>query len=596
MGLKSWARASISAAAVCFAALAVAQSFGRFGYSSIPQVPGFRLFQEGFRAQNPSSGLIRFASPWSGTPVEVSERRATYVGERREGSPQKIRVDLRRPGFELYFPLGFRFTVSSPQSPYLTWPEGSAGADVPIPASKWFMLSFRTRQPPVLFVFDEFPVGVRITGQSGQWTIESTEHFEGWIRVCLPLGARETELLTAAQLGQAVKAIERDESFWTQKNPSLLDFRIRSDEDGVTAVWTFDRPGAVVPAAALLSRAGGYPIQILSGIRETSAELWDGVIAYTTEPKLAITFPMRRVPTGRALTIAAKDPLVIEGDDISALVELALSNLVASSRAGLAKDIDERLNRYRDAAVYTREANTGQRHPFAADGTGFDDFAARVLLWQSQLHARGEPSGENEWLRSASSRIDWSTWMPWMSDQVVSRRAAALLAIAGALCQEPERRLMGAMLQAGLCSQRGLRLYRQRRGYPALPFDLVEPMYSFRSGLYLMGPNAFVRSLASEVRVISDVPIRAVQEDGRISIRWLPSSLQQHNVRFLIGRPVTAQPMDNLLTLLATESLGELTLTYRAATLSECSATLLSPGWVTPLPAAQSVPRYSESR
>ena len=155
---------------------------------------------------------------------------------------------------------------------------------------------------------------------------------------------------------------------------------------------------------------------------------------------------------------------------------------------------------------------------------------------------------------------------------------------------------MGAMLQAGLCSQRGLRLYRQRRGYPALPFDLVEPMYSLRAGLYLMGPNAFVRSLASEVRVISDVRISAEQADGRVSIRWLPSSLQQQSVRFLIGRPVTARPMDNLLTLLATESLGELTLTYRAATLSECSASLLSPGWVTPLPAAQTVPKYSESR
>ena len=596
MGLKSWARASISAAFLCFAALAATQSFGRFGYSEIPQVPGFRLFQEGFRAQNLSSDLIRFASPWSGTPVEVSERRATYVGERREGSPQKIRVDLRRPGFELYFPLGFRFTVSSLQSPYLTWPEGSAGADVPIPPSKWFMLSFRTLQPPVLFVFDELPVGVKITGQSGRWTIESTEHFEGWIRVCLPLGARETELSTAAQLGQAVDVIERDEAFWTQKNPTLLDFRIRSDADGVTAVWTFDRPGALVPVAALLSRAGGYPIQILSGIRETSAELWDGVIAYTTEPKLAITFPVRRVPTGRSLTIGAKDPLEIEGDDIPALVELALSNLVASTSAGLAGDIDDRLNRYRSAAVYTREPNTGQRHPFAADGAGFDEFAARALLWQSQLHARGEPSAKNEWLRSASSRIDWSTWMPWTSDQVVSRRAAALLAIAGALCQEPERRLMGAMLQAGLCSQRGLRLYRQRRGYPALPFDLVEPMYSLRAGLYLMGPNAFVRSLVSEVRVLSDTPLSAVLEDGGVAIRWIPSSLRQQELRFLIGRPVSARPIVNLSSLVAFESLGELTLTYRPVSLSECSAALLSPGWVSPLPSAQRIPRYSESR
>lgn len=594
--MKSWARGSISFAVIWFATLAVGQSFGRFGYSSVPQAPGFRIFEEGFRAQNVSSDLLRFASRWSGKAAEVNERTATYVGEHRNGNPLKMRVDLRRPGFELYFPLGFRFTVSSTQSPYLTWPEGSAGADVPIPASKWFMLSFRTRQPPILFVFDGPPVSVKITGKAGNWTIENTGRYDGWIRVCLPLGARNADLSTAAQLGQAVITIQEDESFWTQKTPSLLDFRIRSDQDGITAVWTFDRPGAVVPAAALLSRAGGYPIQILSGIRVTSAEIWDGAIAYTTEPKLAITFPMRRIPTGRALTIDARDPPSITGDAIPALVELALSNLVASNGAVLAKDIDERLDRYREAAVYTKEPNTGQRHPFDAAGTDFDGFAARVLLWQSQLHARGLPSTDNEWLRSASSRIDWFSWMPWMSDQVVSRRAAALLAIAGALCQEPERRLMGAMLQAGLCSQRGLRLYRQRRGFPELPYDLVEPMYSLRSGLYLMGPNAFVRSLASEVRVISDVRIRAEQEEGSVMIWWVPSSLQQHDIRFLIGRPVTARPTDNLLSLFATESLGELTLSYRAATLSECSASLLSPGWVTPLPAAQTVPRYSESR
>ncbi|MCH7944661.1 MAG: hypothetical protein IIC73_01410 [Armatimonadetes bacterium] len=199
-------RLSTSILLCAVAGACCAQPFGRFGYKPFPSVPGFTITADGFRSSSSGADTLRFVRPLQGfTAFEVSDRAALFTGPRFALAPQKFRVDLRSPGFEMYFPYGFQFTVTSLRNPFLSWSEGSVGPDVPTPESKWVLVSFQDRQPPIMLVFDKLPSGVVVRGSAGQWRIETTGHFEGWIRFCLPLGQYARPGMSAASLGRIVQ-------------------------------------------------------------------------------------------------------------------------------------------------------------------------------------------------------------------------------------------------------------------------------------------------------------------------------------------------------------------------------------------------------
>jgi hypothetical protein len=580
------------------AGTAAAQSFGRFGYSSVPSVPGFRFSLEGFRSSSPGSTTLKFAAPLSLRATEVNDRAALYVGPDVAGLPAKVRVNLRSPGFSMYVPYGLMLKCDALQSPFLSWGEGSVGADLPTPKSPWVLVSFQDKQPPVLLVVEGQPVEFVVEGRAGDWTLRTRQDLGCWVRVCLPLGHHARQATSASSLGGLVEEVKRSLDVWTAPTPALVDFELRSDAESLTAVWTFDKPGTVVPPAALMSRIGGYPIQILSGVKTTTAELWEGPVTVTAEPKLAIKFPIVRVPTGRSLTLGRVPTDLIANAspfDVPSLTELALTGLLSGRDHLVLGALDSVTEMYMVQATTSTEAHTQRKLPFAADGTGADLAAAHALVEQCRGMAAGLVGFENPLFANVDWRRDWLSWQVWAADQKVARRASALLAIAGALSSQPERRLEGAMLQAGLAAERALVMYRERRGFDNSQRELIEPMFNVRAGLFLTLPNAFVESLLSEVRIVSGQTVSAEATQDGVTLRFNVETSAPGSLVFEIGRPVTALAVSNLKSLVARQALGRLTVDYEPSAAGECVVLLRSPGWTNPLPSLAAPPRYVEN-
>ena len=498
----------------------------------------------------------------------------------------------------MHFPGGFEFRFNSLLSPYLSWSEGSVGEDVPTPKSSWILVSFRDKQPPVLLIFEDTPADLMIQGTSKEWVLTSLEPYSGWIRVCLPLGQYTKQRLTAHSLGEMVKEVEQNIDLWSSEAPSLVNFQIRTDDESLTAVWTFDKPGALVPPAAMMSRTGGYPIQILTGIKQTGADLWDGPTVFTTEPKFAVKFPYRRVPSGRSITVGAKpkDTIATASPfDVPSLCDLALANLTAGRDKLVADGSDVVTSQFLEMASYTSEPNTRQKFPFTATGAGIDLAAAHALVVQSSLTASGMDRVSNRLFTEVSYHRDWYSWLVWADDQKVARRASAVMAVAGALSSDKNKQLEACMLQAGLAAERALSLYRSRRDFPEVRNDLIEPLFPVRMGLFRTGPSPFVNSLMSEVRTVSATSVVAEWRENGVLLKWDQPVDGPGEMRFLIGRPVTAIGIGNVKDVRAEQSLGTLRIRYSATKAGECSVLLQSPGWANPLPATYSPPRYSES-
>ncbi len=581
------------------AGLSAAQSFGRFGYSPLPSIPGFRLSTEGFRSSSEGAETLKFPSELTGfKATEVSDRAALYAGPEVAGMPSKIRVNLRSPGFSLYFPQGLTLQSGALQNPYLSWAEGSVGPDVPTPKSPWILVSFQDKQPPVLLVFEGGPVEMVSGGKPADWTISTREPYAGWVRVCLPLGHSARPGTNASSLGEQVQEVLKSIGVWSAPSPLLINFEVRSDAESITAVWTFDRAGAVVPPAALLARAGGYPIQILSGVRTTGADLWDGPLTVTAEAKLAIKFPMSRVPLGRSLTLGSVPTDLIASAspfDVPSLSELALTSLMSGRDHLVQGAMDTVTEMFMIQASLIVEPHTQRKLPFAPSGGGVDLAAAHALVEQCRTANSGNVRRENPLFAQVTWRRDWYSWLVWTDDQKVSRRASALMAVAGALCAEPERRLEGAMLQAGLAAERALAIYRDRRGFGQARKDLIEPMFNVRAGLFLTMQNKFVDSLMSEVRIVSDQSVIAEATPDGVTLRFKVETAAPGLLTFEIGRPVTAMAVSGLKSLVGRQALGRLTIDYEPSGPGECVILLKSPGWSYPLPHLVAPPRYSES-
>jgi hypothetical protein len=585
---------ALAAACTCFS-----QSFGRFGYSPLPDVPGFRFTAEGFRSSSPGATTLRFFADLGGfRPTEVSDRAALYVGPEVVGQPSKVRVNLRAPGFSLYFPFGVTLKCDALQSPFLSWQDASVGPDVPTPKTPWVLVTFQDRQPPVLLVFESGPVEVHTTGKSADWTIATRERYAGWVRVLLPLGHHARSGTDASSLGEIVAECVKSMDVWTGQVPSLVDFEVRSDEASLTAVWTFDRPGALVPPAALMARAGGYPLEVLSGVRQTGADLWEGPTAFTAEAKLAIKFPLRRVPLGRSLAVGAVPTNLIATAspfDVPSLGELALTGLVSGRDHLVLGALDTVTEMFSLQAALTVEPFLQRKLPYAPDGTGVDLAAAHALVQQARLSAAGIAGGENPLLAQVAWRRDWHSWLVWADDQKVARRASALLAVAGALSSDAGRRLDAGLLQAGLAAERALAIYRDRRGFANDRKELIEPMFNVRAGLFGTLPNAFVDSLMSEVRIVSEQAVSAsVVADG-IEVTFPVDTDKPGTLVFEIGRPVAASAGANMKSIVAKQALGRLIVDYVPSGPGDCSVVLRSPGWANPLPVLVAPPRYVEN-
>ena len=384
-----------------------------------------------------------------------------------------------------------------------------------------------------------------MTGKAGAWAIKSQDPFKGWVRFALPAGDEGSAATTAATLGKLAKDAAANAALWTSMPPKLLKTNIIEDLHSVTATWQFDLPGAVVPVAAVMANLGHYLLEVKTPTRRLPGWTADGPTDIVDETSLSIRFPVKRVPTGRSLTVGSQlaNPLGgVSPQDIPSAKRLGTG--VSGRRKRLANTQSSRRHAFRICDPGKLQSGTSGRSSscrLTRQARGIDLAATNAFLMQAVTSTARATSESNSLLTSVAWRQDWNTWRVWTQDPTVAQRTGAMAALAGALCPEPERRLAAAMFQAGLSGYRGLNVWRLRHSLiKSLP-KLIEPLYGVRKGLFgLDGPlepgEQFALSLLSPLRVFSDGSVVLVKQ---VSSRLPCASVARH--RGETGRDHTRQ-------------------------------------------------------
>ena len=578
-----------------------AEGFGRFGYTDKPSLPGFNLDQQGFASKSPLADKIRYGSPGRQWKVaSTNEFGQTVLLNAQALGPQKLRYNLWQAGFSLYFEKGLQLNLPSTGCPYLTWAEGTVADGIQTPRTSWVLISFRSNQPPILLVLESETASFKFTGKAGAWSLKTETPFTGWIRVILPIGTSAVAANSAAALGQLTKRVFVNLPIWTQPAPNLQSTQVKGDATSVEATWTFDRPGAIVPIGAALASVGGYQVKIQSKIRRLDDWNEEGPVAVCEDTFLKIRFPVRRIPLGRSLAIGkrAMAPIgTVSPIDIPSVIELALENLLADRDIGTLKAADAALSTYLADAQYVSEPYTGQQLPYAASGAGLDLAASHAVLMQATSIASQSTSEGNSLLTSVAWRRDAYSWLLPAQDETLARRASSISAVAGFLCPEAERRLQGAMFEAGLASQRGLAILRARRTSVSEP-KFIEPLddlrrYAFFRDIRVADEDAFAKSLMSEVRVFGETSVSADKEGEATVVHWPAPDTNAHQIIFASAYPIDFE-LGNLRKLEVERALGLTQVRFVANQPGPCQANLRRPDWAKDLPLSAPVPRYSE--
>ncbi len=580
------------------------QSFGRFGYASPWSVPGLVLSPDGFRADLGAADTFHFYAPLGKTRyANTTDVSQTILCAEKVGNPLKMRQDLAAPGVNFYVPKGLRLRLTSTAGPMVTWPDGSMEANTgyATPNAAWVMVSFRDGQPPILFGFLGNPGGFKLTGHSGEWWIQTSDDYAGWIRVFAPLGSKPFPTNSVSDLGKLAEACKPALAIASQPTPVVQNLNVTDDGVSLTAEWTYDRPGAILPAPIFTAPLGGYGLQLLSKTTRLDCNTAVGPTLITAENKLTVRFPSRRVPTGRAVAVGNTSGGIATASylDYASVTELALNNLAASAEKGARDQAVSTVNEFLSECTYALEPTTNQRLPYEASGRGLDLTAAHALLFQTTISTARATSDPNSLLTSLLWRRDALTWQLAAEDVPLRRRAAALTAIAAGIAPEPERRLDGAMLQAGLAAERGLAIWQKRLGLRKDTPPLLEAMESLREDLYgkedYRRPPGYGKVLLSDLRAFGDIGVKLMSDNKKLILSWQTNDPLPITISLASAYPLTITSLENTEDFQVTQGLGMTLLRIKPKKPGLGRALVELPEWATPLPNWQEAPRYTET-
>ena len=560
---------------LCLLGLAVTgfgQAFGRFGYRNFSDYGGLRFDSEGFESKFPNATRIHFSQPsnvWK--PILTSDTEQTVILEDRPSCPQKAKLSLVGTGISLYFQDGIDFKLRCNQAPFLTWQEGSVNPNVSTPDVKWLVLSFRDNQPPLVLGFPSQAISLITTGSAGAWSVHSEPHLKCWVRVGLLSGLEPKLALTAGRLGKLGNLAKGQSSLWTTMPPKLRKLSFAEDLYSVTATWTFDAPGAAVPSSAMLAPLGGYRLDVRSATTRLPGWNENGPIDILKGDSLTIRFPIKRVPTGRCLSIGSQLSSVLakaSPPNLNDIMRLGLSVLTGERSLSTLKAAQHTTSDFVSQAVYVLEPWTKQQLPYSSTGDQIDRVAAQAFLMQALTTSSRATSEANSLLTSVSWRQDWTTWRIWTNDDVVSERATALAALAGAICPETERRVLAGMLQAGLSARHGFHVWQRREGIISKLPELPETLYGIRKGLFgLEGPEEpdekFVQMLLSPLRIFSDGPALLTQDGTQLVLRFPASKSLRGVVILATAYPIDVEPLTNVESVKSVAAIGFTELHYK---------------------------------
>lgn len=579
--MRFWARALTSLLLLSFTLAAWGDPSLTLGGIDYSAVPSFVIDDTGFRIDRVGADRFRFYESFKDPKSQLNRPGKCFVrGRDFSLNPSALRVEPYAPGFELYFAHSFELGFRSNLAPYLSWAEGTVDAEVPSAPSRWVLVSFQDGQAPVLMLFDE-PQSLVVTGSSGDWRLRTVENFKGWVRFVAPIGT-QTIGSSASALGHAVQKLVQIVPLLQREAPQLVDLEIREEENAITGVWEFDRVGAMVPQALMLTKSGGYPVSIQTGIK-TLAELPEGPLAVTLEPRLVVRFPMKRIATGRSLSVG-KPPdrsWTVDINDYKGLSELALASLASAQSSSLTVESD-RLER---ALI----SSTGELQ-FSPQ---LDIAAAQAFFLMADF--RSQNAAHPDVVSKFESLIHPNRWR-LVGSADVADRASGLLSLAAGLSSDPHDRLIGAILHAGISAQQGLSRYRIKRGYEDVAPLAANPFSSIRLSLYSEHTSfdPYLRSLLSQVRVIGRVDCSATRVTGGYLLQWVHEQGSPHTLTLISGFPLEVEARKNLKGVAPVMMLGTTLLGFTPSGPGLCEVYLKLPNWADTLPDAVPVPHYVE--
>ncbi len=588
--------------------IASADSFGRFGYKPMAEVPGFQVDAKGVKVR--ADGADTLFYPHESRIFHPSVTNATSQTidlDCGAHGPSAVRFSLIGNSLDLYFGQGLELDLHCKEAPYLSWKDGTVGPSVPTPNSSWLVLSFGGDEPAIVLGFSGALCSLQITGSAGSYRVTCAS-FAGWLRLMLPQGAQAVHATDAAALGKLMGPIATESDRWSAPTPKVIKQSVSADDLGVDAEWTFSSPGAIIPPAAVLADLGGYPLSIRTPHHTLPGTSDLGPLEEVDGRTLSIHFPARSIRPGRALGLSPEpSPLRGEGrpippahrpTDLPSIVDLAFSCLIAGRGPATAKLADDTSSAFLSDSNYSVEPYTNQQLPFDGAGAGLDLAAAYALLGQasSTAIASNEP---NALFTSVLCKRDWWTWSLWGADPAVCRRATALAALAGALSQDPAVRLQGAMLEAGLEAQRGLAVVRRRQGLIAEEPAFVEPSLDIRASLFALKRRSktdasFFELLQSPLRIGEGEGLELVRDSAGLELKWTCTDLKPSVITFLAPCDLRVSPITNLLRLNPAKSPSGLSLFYLPDAFGPCQVRLTPPADRPRIPAEVPVPVYSE--
>lgn len=431
------------------------QATGRFTNLAQPELPGFAWSAQGFRAAESNGLLFKFEDPATAVKMTAAtSRTAEWKVEGGRQTPTDLRVNLRSPGFDFKVRPGFRFTLDSLRPPLFTTSVGTyEGA--PAPSTSWIMVSVRENVPPVLFAFRNGVSEMRVTGSSGQWQVRLSPAYEGWIRVLLPFGQRAPESAETLieRLGRQASAIKGLAPLTTQPYPRATNQRVFQGLGAMRLSWSFDRPGAVVPSAAILAGLTSGA-QVTTPYRLVSDSFSEGPLALATGKEMSVLLPHGLLPLGRALTEGAWEEGVPK-DEEQVIAAAPTSARVSMPEAVLS--LYSTLSRGK-ALFGGSESYQPQK---AEENRVFAEAAERQAWW---INDGLLPDSSGLALASLLWKADPLTWNLSGSHELQAQVAKSAL-----LAENSERRIEGLMLAYGLLARPSLVEAQKRLGFTASP-------------------------------------------------------------------------------------------------------------------------------
>jgi len=429
-----------------------------------------------------------------------------------EGAPQKLRFDQFDHGVWFYFPTGIKLRLACLSAPFLSWKEASVGKDVPTPESKWILCSFRNNQPAVLFTFEGKPQALRITGRAGNFSLESTNKFAGWVRIALPAGLKRVSTNTAESLGIIVANVAKFEHVWNTPRPKLVKTETTFTPVSITKSYTFQNAGFAVPHWVGFSELGGYSLKRDSAIDRLPGLTPEGPMQVSKEKTLIVRMPIKLFPLGLPVPTQKRDVNLSldQFNDFRAVSKIAFQLLAGEHSRDFLAQAKVIRNRYLAETKYEREPLTRQLLPYDAVGNNIDLAAAHALLVEALGRAQNEPNTDYGLLTTIFWRLDWQTGQLAVKDDQLRRRASALASLAAILTENDVFREKAAIIQAGLAAERGVNIWLRRQKYLTTDPKLLEPLPGLRKAIFsIQNPGFRIDPMASYLLS----PLRSLTED-----------------------------------------------------------------------------------